>query len=186
MLPGMIKPRILLIFVPALLLCMRLSANPEAPTSDPELNPRSDKPEPASESSLNLRLYRLFDRLGTDYDFPEDAYAMDVVATIEECNDGSRNISAMNIGGWTYDLDSSCGDKEYRGIISINKGKVIKGKPVKTTGHDGSVWNVTLRPSGQRQPVRSTIICDASDWSCTTSTPGQQGKAADPGNDDEY
>lgn len=186
MLPVMIqfRLRILLILITTLPLCMRLSASPGVPAPESDIQYQSDvlDPEPAPASNLSLRLYRLFDRLGTDYDFPEEAYAMDVVATIEECNDGSRNISAMNIGGWTYDLDSSCADKEYRGIVSIEK-----GKPIKLTDPDGSAWNVTVPPSGQRQPARSTIICDAKDWSCITTSPlGQRNAAGDRGNNDEY
>ncbi len=182
MLTAMIKCRlrILLILLTTLSLGAHLQANSEPPPSDPDLNYKNNEPAPSSD--LNLRLYRLFDRLGTDYNFSDDAYVMDVVATIEECKDGSRNISAMNIGGWAYDLDSSCADKEYRGIISIEK-----GKPITPTNHEGSAWSVTVPPANQKRPARSTIICDARSWNCTAAFgPDQKSDTGDQGNDDEY
>ncbi len=148
----------------ALFIAMSALAGPGIKASAGNTSQKKDTAAVSRESNLSLRIYELFDYLGTDYGLPENAYAMDVVATFEECDDGSRYVTAMNIGGWIYRLDSNCENRRYRGAISVDM-----GEPIERTVHDSTVWTTSVPAAGGRRSAKATVICNASSWNCTTN-----------------
>lgn len=77
---------------------------------------------PRSKSLLTIRAYGGFENLRPYYG-DELAYGIDVTSEIEECPDGNSRISALNIGGWLYEVDGDCSDYHRRSQISVSAKK---------------------------------------------------------------
>lgn len=69
---------------------------------------------PPPKSMLTIRVYKGQDDVRPYYG-DRQAYGIDITTQIEECPNGDKRISALNIGGWLYDVDGDCSDQRpYR------------------------------------------------------------------------
>jgi hypothetical protein len=101
---------------------------------------------PRPKSSLTIRAYEGFGRLRPYYG-DEPAYGVDVTAEIEKCPDGNDRISALNIGGWLYEVDGDCSDDRRRTRISVSQEEQEKDE--ETSGE-------------------AVMRCDPATWRCRT------------------
>ncbi len=53
---------------------------------------------------------------------------IDVTAEIEKCLDDNDRISALNIGGWLYEVDGDCSDDDRRRRVSVSEVSAENGK----------------------------------------------------------
>ncbi len=106
------------------------TASTSKPTGEEESVAKSARPT----SSLTIRAYEGFGTL-RPYIGDQQAYGVDVTAQIEKCANGTDRISALNIGGWQYEVDGDCSDYRHRSRVSVSTNgqtiaKEASGEPV--------------------------------------------------------
>lgn len=106
---------------------------------------REKMPRPGS--SLTIRAYEGFRTLRPYYG-EEPAYGVDVTAEIEKCPDGNDRISALNIGGWIYEVDGDCYDYRRRD----SQDSVSQEE----------------RDASEERPAETVMRCDPATWRCRT------------------
>ncbi len=82
---------------------------------------------PRPKSLLTIRVYEDFGALRPYYG-NKPAYGIDVTAEIEKCLDDNDRISALNIGGWLYEVDGDCSDDDRRRRVSVSEVSAENGK----------------------------------------------------------
>ena len=103
---------------------------------------------PLPKSILTLRIYKGQDDVRPYYG-DRQAYGIDITTQIEECPNGNKRISALNIGGWLYEVDGDCSDK-----------RLYRQTPASEAGLD--------KEEGQTKAV---MQCDPSTWRCRVTGP---------------
>ena len=104
--------------------------------------------KPLPKSILTLRIYKGQDDVRPYYG-DRQAYGIDITTQIEECPNGNKRISALNIGGWIYEVDGDCSDK-----------RLYRQTPASGAEVD--------REEGQ---ARAVMQCDPSTWRCRVTGP---------------
>jgi hypothetical protein len=141
--------------VAAALFVPPLPARAQQPAPPAAAAPRST-PGPATlvtpQSQINVRVYEGFTTLGPVFGSRDSPLAVDVGAVVADCPDGDKEIHTLDIGGWNYQLGSSCDDTTSRGTISVDTGAVRTGPPAATPPDDAP----------------RLIRCDPATWSCAT------------------
>jgi len=99
---------------------------------------------PRPKSSLTIRAYEGFGALQPYYG-DEPAYGVDVTAEIEKCPDGNERISALDIGGWLYEVDGDCSDYGRRKRISVSEAS---------------------RENDAEKSGEAMLLCDPETWRC--------------------
>ncbi len=102
---------------------------------------------PRPTSSLTIRTYKGFGDFRA-YTGDDLAYGVDVTAEIETCPDGNDRISALNIGGWLYEVDGDCSDYGRQAPTAISDEE----------------QNVD-----ERNLSEAVMRCDPATWRCRTS-----------------
>jgi len=111
---------------------------------------------PRPKSSLTIRAYEGFGTL-LPYIGDEQAYGVDVTAEIEKCPNGTERISALNIGGWLYEVDGDCSDYQRRSRVSVS-----------AAGQANSAEENSPEEINAEEPGEPVLHCDSVTWRCRT------------------
>jgi hypothetical protein len=116
--------------------------------------PRQRPVEPGP-ATLFLRIYDGARSFGPVYDGRGQALGLNVTSALETCQDGNTIVRALNIGGWSYQLDAECSDFSRGTRITVSQESA----------------GVVIRQSNNErlEPGEATIIrCEAASWTCRT------------------
>jgi hypothetical protein len=108
---------------------------------------------PASPAGqLQVRVFEGFGTLGPVYGARDTPLAVDVGIGLATCPDGNTEISAINIGGWRYDVAGTCNAVANRGAIRV------EGATAEPLGAEPA-------PAATGNP--GVIRCDPATWRCS-------------------
>jgi len=102
---------------------------------------------PRPKSSLTIRAYEGFGTLSPYYG-DELIYGVDITSEIEKCPNGTDRISALNIGGWFYEVDGDCSDYQRHTRVSASGEEQAK--------------------NGAEESGEAVLSCDPVTWRCRT------------------
>ena len=117
-------------------------------------SPRQRPVEPGP-ATLFLRVYDGARSFGPAYNRGGQALGLNVTGALETCQDGNTIVRALNIGGWSYQLDAECNDFSRGSRITVSQesaGVVIRQS------------NNERREGGEPMVIR----CEAASWTCRT------------------
>ena len=120
--------------------------------------PRQRPVEPGP-TTLFLRVFDGARSFGPVYDGRGQALGLNVTSALETCQDGNTIVRALNIGGWSYQLDAECRDFSRGSRITVSQESA------------GVVIRQTI--DERREAGEPTVIrCEAASWTCRTEVPG--------------